>query len=109
MGGNTSAGIGLDVEVIVGAETKTDTTDEGGSYSVTFAGFGETVATTGDSISVVVSDGSGVRGTNEPNDTLSNLELGEGDAATVTRTHRDKYKHHLTPPRCCWYGLPQKW
>ena len=86
VGGNTSAGIGLDVEVIVGAETKTDTTDEGGSYSVTFAGFGETVATTDDSISVVVSDGSGVRGTNEPNDTLSNLELGEGDAATVTRT-----------------------
>ena len=85
VGGNTSAGIGLDVEVIVGAETKTDTTDEGGSYSVTFAGFGETVATTDDSISVVVSDGSGVRGTNEPNDTLSNLELGEGDAATVTR------------------------
>ena len=85
VGGNTSAGSSLEVKVTVGSETKMDTTNESGFYSATFAGFGETVATTGDSISVVVSDGSGVRGTNEPNDTLSNLELGEGDAATVTR------------------------
>ena len=66
VGGQTSAGSGLDVTVTVGAaETRTDTTDEGGSYSITFAGFGETVATSGDPLSVVVSDGSGERGRND--------------------------------------------
>ena len=85
MGGNTSAGSGLEVKVTVGSVTKMDTTDENGAYSVTFGDFSMPVATTGDPISIIASDGSGPRGTNEPNDTLSNLELGEAAAATVIR------------------------
>ena len=85
VGASASAGSGLEVKVTVGSQTKMDTTDENGAYSVTFGDFSMPVAITGDPISVVVSDGSGVRGTNEPNDTLSNLELGEAAAATVPR------------------------
>ena len=85
VGGQTSAGSGLDVTVTVGAaETRTDTTDEGGSYSITFAGFGETVATSGDPLSVVVSDGSGERGRNDM--AIRNIDLPEeGDAAEIER------------------------
>ena len=85
VGGQTAAGSGLDVTVTVGgSRTSTDTTDESGSYSVTFAGFGETVATSGDSLSVVVSDGSGERGRNDM--AIRNIDLPEdGDAATVER------------------------
>ena len=85
VGGNTSAGIGLDVTVTVGgSRTGTDTTDESGAYSVTFAGFGETVATSGDPLSVVVSDGSGERGRDDT--PIRNIDLPEdGDAATIKR------------------------
>ena len=85
VGGQTSAGSSLDVTVTVGgSRTGTDTTDEGGSYSVTFAGFGETVATSGDSLSVVVSDGARERGRNDM--AIRNIDLPEdGDAATIER------------------------
>ena len=85
VGGQTSVGSGLDVTVTVGgSRTATRTTDEGGSYTVTFAGFGETVATSGDSLSVVVSDGSRERGRNDM--AISNIDLPEdGDAATIER------------------------
>ena len=84
VGGNTSAGSGLEVKVTVGSETKMDTTNESGFYSATFAGFGETVATSGDSLSVVVSDGSGVRGRNDM--AIRNIDLPEeGDVATIER------------------------
>ena len=85
VGGQTSAGSGLDVTVTVGgSSTRTDTTNESGAYSVTFAGFGETVATSGDSLSVVVSDGSGIRGSNDM--AIRNIDLPEdGDAASIER------------------------
>ena len=84
VGGNTPAGIGLDVAVMLGSETKMDTTDENGSYSVTFAGFDQTVATSGDSLSVVASDGSGERGRNDM--AIRNIDLPEeADAAVIQR------------------------
>ena len=85
VGGQTSAGSGLDVTVTVdGSSTRTGTTNESGAYSVTFAGFGETVATSGDSLSVVVSDGSGIRGSNDM--AIRNIDLPEdGDAASIER------------------------
>ncbi len=84
IGGQTSAGSGLDVAVTIGSETRTDTTNADGSYSVTFAGFGETIATSGDSLSVVASDGSGERGRNDM--PIRNIDLPEdGDAATIER------------------------
>ena len=84
-----SAGGGLEVTVTVGSQApQMDTTDTNGFYSVAFVGLGAAVAKTGDPISVEVRDGSGVRGTNPPppkEATLSNLDLGIGDAATVMR------------------------
>ena len=84
-----SAGGGLEVTVTVGSQApQMDTTDTNGFYSVAFVGLGTPVAKTGDPISVEVRDGSGVRGTNPPppkEATLSNLDLGIGDAATVIR------------------------
>ena len=86
-GGEDSAGGGLDVMVTVGSQApQMDTTDTNGSYSVAFVGLGAPAATTGDPISVVVSDGSGERGTNPPppeEATLSNTDLGTTGSATV--------------------------
>ena len=88
-GGTTSAGGGLDVMVTVGSNPpQMDTTDTDGSYSVAFVGLGTAAATTDDPISVVVSDGSGKRGTNPPppeEALLSNTDLGTTDSATVRR------------------------
>ena len=95
--GTTSAGAGLDVTVMVGSETRPDTTDADGSYSVAFIDLSMPVGTTGDPISVVVSDASGVRGRNELDEsTLGNLELGEGDAADIVRDVKTNIK--LTSP-----------
>ena len=95
--GTTSAGAGLDVTVMVGSETRADTTDADGSYSVAFIDLSMPVGTTGDPISVVVSDASRVRGRNKPDEsTLKNLELGEGDAADIVRNVETDIK--LTSP-----------
>ena len=87
--GSTSAGSGLDVMVTVGENSQTVQTEAGGSYRVLFIGNLITpVATTGDMISVVVSDGSGPRGTNPPppeEATLSNKDLGTTNSAEVER------------------------
>ena len=82
--GTTAAGGGLDVEVTVGSETLMRTTNADGSYSAAFLGFGRKVATTGDMLSVVVSDSSGER-RGENNMPFSNIDLGEGDHADVER------------------------
>ena len=86
--GSTSAGGGLDVTVTVGSGSQATTTDTDGSYTAEFVDLLNPVATSGDSISVEVSDGSGMRGTNPPppeDATLSNKEIGLTGAATVTR------------------------
>ena len=87
--GETSAGSGLDVMVTVGENSQTVQTEAGGSYRVLFiSDLITTVATTGDMISVVVSDGSVVRGTNPPppeEATLSNKDLGTTNSAEVER------------------------
>ena len=91
----TSAGAGLDVTVMVGSETRTDTTDADGSYSVAFIDLNMPVGTTGDPVSVVVSDASGERGRNDM--PLRNIDLPEeGDAADIVRDVRTNIK--LTSP-----------
>ena len=80
--GITSAGGGLDVVVTVGSQTETVQTDADGFFA-SFVNLLGPVATTGDAVTVVVSDGSGERGRDES--TLSNLELGTTGSATVKR------------------------
>ena len=48
-----------DVMITVGSMSDTGTTDANGSYGVAFLGFGSTVATTGDTVSVAVTDADG--------------------------------------------------
>ena len=90
----TPAGSGLDVTVTLRENTQTESTqtvqtEVNGSYQALFiADLITTVATTGDPISVEVSDGKGVRGTNPPppkEATLSNRELGTTGSTTVPR------------------------
>ena len=50
---------GVDVMITVGSMSDTDTTDANGAYGVAFLGFGATVATTGDTVSVAVTDADG--------------------------------------------------
>ena len=79
----TPVGAGFDVAVTVGSNTaQMDTTDADGAFSVTFFNPGMVVATTGDILSIVVSDSSGVRG-ESPKRELKNSDLGEGNSATV--------------------------
>ncbi len=84
----TPAGSGLQVVVTVGENTQTVQTEVNGSYQALFiADLITTVATTGDPISVEVSDAR-VRGTNPPppeEATLSNKELGTTGSTTVIR------------------------
>ena len=82
--GSTSAGGGLDVVVTRGSRTQTVQTGTDGSYSASFVELLSSVATSIDnSLSVVVSDGSGPRGRND--DSLTNVELGTTGSASVTR------------------------
>ena len=82
--GTTSAGGGLDVVVTVGSQTpRTVQTGTDGSYAASFVEPLSPVATTGDMLSVVVSDGSGPRGRND--DPLTNTDLGLTGSAIVTR------------------------
>ena len=87
--GSTSAGSGLDVMVTVGENSQTVQTGTDGSYMALFiSDLITTVATTGDPISVVVSDGSGPRGENEPDEsTLSHQELSTAEAIRDVTTN----------------------
>ena len=81
--GTTPVGAGFDVEVTVGSNApQTVQTDADGMYSVTFFMPGATVATTGDMLSIVVSDSSGPRSVPIER-ALKNSDLGEGDSTTV--------------------------
>ena len=83
--GSTSAGGGLDVAITRGSLTETAQTGTDGSYSATFiVDLVTPVATSIDNtLSVVVSDGSGPRGRND--DPLTNTELGLTGSASVIR------------------------
>ena len=79
----TPVGVGYDVAVTVGSNApQTVQTDAAGAFSVTFFMPGTTVATTGDMLSIVVSDSSGIRG-ESPARALKNSDLGEADTVTV--------------------------
>ena len=91
---------GVDVMITVGSMSDTDTTDANGAYGVAFLGFGSTVATTGDTVSVAVTDADGnpasvvmisvngvaVSGDNFTllNDILEKVEAGESVTVDVT-------------------------
>lgn len=77
-------GPGLDVVVTVGSNPVQMTqTESNGSFSTTFTNLLAPVASTGDAVPIVVSDGSGERG--RADFTLTNIQLGDADAATVTQ------------------------
>ncbi len=77
-------GPGLDVAVTVGSNpVLTTQTESDGSFAATFTNLTAPVASSGDAVSIVVSDGSGERGRDAF--TLKNADLGDADAATVTR------------------------
>ena len=79
----TPVGQGFDVTVTVGSRSDMGTTEANGSFSVTFFDPLAPAASTGDSVSIVVSDDSGDRGSTAF--TLTNADLGDADSATVTR------------------------
>ena len=80
----TPVGPGLDVAITVGAHPSQMTqTASDGSFTATILNLLEAVASTGDAVSIVVSDGSGERGSAEF--TLTNVQLGDTDSATVTQ------------------------
>ena len=80
----TSVGPGLDVTITVGANApQTVQTVSGGSFSTTTVNLLGPAASTGDAVSIVVSDSSGERGRAEFE--LTNAQLGDADFATVTQ------------------------
>ena len=82
--GMTPAGIGLNVTVTVGSNpAQTVQTDSDGAFSATIVNLSGMAASTGDPVSIVVMDATAERGSAEFN--LSNIQLGEGDSATVTQ------------------------
>ncbi|RKU14345.1 hypothetical protein C6502_00570 [Candidatus Poribacteria bacterium] len=85
--GSTSAGSGLNVMVTVGSTSQAVQTKTDGSYEALFiSDLIAPVAMTGDAISVVVSDGSGPRGENDPAEsTLSNKDLGTTGSGEAIR------------------------
>ena len=82
--GVINAGVGLDVVVTVGEMTQNATTGSGGAFSVAFVDLLMPVATTGDTVSIVVSDATGQRGP-ATQFALSNKQLGTTGSATVTK------------------------
>ena len=79
----TSVGPGLDVTITVGANpSQTVQTASNGSFTTTTVNLLGPAASTGDAVSIVVSD-SRERGRDEFE--LTNAELGDADSATVTR------------------------
>ena len=79
----TPVGQGFDVTVTVGSRSDMGTTEANGSFSVAFFDPLAPAASTGDPVSIVVSDDSGDRGSEEF--TLTNAQLGDADSATVTQ------------------------
>ena len=80
----TSVGPGLDVTITVGANApQTVQTASGGSFSTTTVNLLGPAASTGDPVSIVVSDSSGERGRAEFE--LTNAQLDDADFATVTQ------------------------
>ena len=80
----TPVGEGLDVTITVGANPPQMTeTAADGSFTTTILNLLEGAASTGDTVSIVVADGSGERGRDEF--ALGNVHLGKTDSATVTR------------------------
>ena len=77
-------GPGLDVAVTVGSNpVQTTQTEADGSFSTAFLSLLDSVASSGNAVLIVVSDGSGERG--RDSFTLNNALLGDTDSATVTR------------------------
>ena len=103
----TPVGQGFDVTVTVGSKSDMGTTEADGSFSVTFFDPLAPAASTGDSVSIVVSDDSGDRGSAEF--TLTNADLDDADPATVTRGCDYRYRCHFKHSRRNRYSLPQKW
>ena len=84
--GSTPAGGGLNVAVTVGSDSRTTTTGPDGSYTEEFIDLLNPVATSGDPVSIGVSDGSGPRHNPYPAEsTLSHKEVGLTGSATVRR------------------------
>ncbi len=73
---------GVAVEVTVNGQMAATTSDENGSYSVTFVDPNGAAGSTGDIVSVVVSDEDGVV-VGTANKVLTNADLGDGDSAVV--------------------------
>ena len=80
----TPVGPGLDVAVTVGSNpVRMTQTESDGSFATTNLDLLAPVASTGDAVLIVVSDGSGERG--RAGFTLSNVQLGKTGSATVTQ------------------------
>ena len=80
----TPVGPGLDVAVTVGSNpAQTTQTESDGSFSTTTLDLLAPVASTGDPVLIVVSDGSGERGRESV--IFRNVHLVDGDSATVTQ------------------------
>ena len=80
----THVGPGLDVAITVGSNAaQTTQTATDGSFSTTTLNLLAPVASTGDAVSIVVSDGSGERGRAEF--ALTNAQLGDTGSTTVTQ------------------------
>ena len=87
---------GVTVTVTVGSNTPiVSTTDTDGAYSVTDLNLLGIVASTGDPVSIVVTDDTGVERGRE-DFRLTNDQLGEGGTATVTK---DVVTDIIVPPR----------
>ena len=82
--GTTPVGPGVDVAVTVGSNpVQTTQTESDGSFSTTTLDLLAPVASTGDRVSIVVSDGSGERG--RASVIFRNVHLDNDDSATVTQ------------------------
>ena len=87
---------GVTTTVTVGSNTpQVVTTDMDGGYSVTELNLVGTVASTGDLVSIVVTDDTGLERGRE-DFPLTNDQLGEGGTATVTK---DVVTDIIVPPR----------
>ena len=75
---------GVDVTVTVGGDSQMDQTEADGSFSVPVVNLLGAAGSTGDMVSVVVTDGAGKERGSEMF-MLTNTQLGEGDSATVTQ------------------------
>ena len=73
---------GVTTTVTVGSNVQVDTTDMDGTYSVTLVSLGGVVASTGDAVSIVVTDDTGAERGRE-DFRLTNDQLGEGGTVTV--------------------------